>query len=181
LPNVWRGGGWGYEAHVDRGPAMVLHEDEWRRRTRLYAHKRAAMRGFVPFLTIAVLLVTMNRGYPVWPSLQLLAIGAVLYLLGLIPYALRAWLHKPPPGLYAYGIELPWGRFVPYEEILNVIRRKRYTGICLNPGRRWWWLDYGLYGEAGAQYLMAIMGQRAGLPIGGSMPRLVVYGERGKE
>ncbi len=181
MPNVWCSGGWEYEAHVDRGPAMVLPEDEWKRRARLFAHKRAAMRGFVPFLLFTVFLLIMSEGDAIWPGLVLLAIGTVLYLLGLVHYALRAWLHKPPPGLYAYGIEFPWGRFVPYEEILDVIRRKRYTGICLNPGRKWWWLDHGLYGEEGAQHLMAIMGQRAGLPMGGTMPRLFVYGPRGKE
>ena len=160
---------------------MALPEDEWKRRARRYAHKRAAMRGFVPFLLFSVLLLIMSRGYATWLVLVLLAFGITSYMLGLVPYSLRVLFKRPPPGLYAYGIELPWGRFVPYEEILNVIKRKRYTGICLSPGRKWWWLDYGLYGEEGAQHLMAIMGQRAGLPMGGSMPRLFVYGERGKE
>lgn len=176
MTRVWSGGRWQRaDGDIDRGPMQVLPEDRWRRRAWRHLRTRSATVALGPAGVLFLFLLVRVGGMATCAIIAL-DVAALVFIWGWWLGALRIWQGRPLPGVYLNGIELAGDRYVPYEEVVGVHRRRRRIGICLSPGPVWEWLDYGIYGEEGFWHLTVMVQRRTGQLPAAEAPRLVVYG-----
>lgn len=177
MHRVWSGDGWHREDEVDRGMPIIFSEREWRRRAWRYVHKYSLI-GAVYLIGIILLPLAEFLPARVVPGvLSLAGTFTGLYLL-CIPFmgGLRLLRGAPVPGLYERGIELPRGRFVPYEDLVSVWRSRYYLNIYVGHGMKRLGMDPGLYGREGLAHLKAMETARRVSGRAVAPPKLVVYG-----
>jgi hypothetical protein len=183
LPRVWSGGRWRHVGAVDRGALLVRSEREWRRR----AWNRVLVNTMVMSVLMTVFAVLFQESIltpevlvsagPAWNAAMLMLIMlGLIALSALVCGAGRMAMGRAVPGVYERGVELPWGLFVPYEEVLRVEPVGMRTALVLRPAGPTHHLDAGIFGREGASYVAGAVAARAATGGVGAPPRLVVYG-----
>jgi len=176
MPKLWRNGRWERVPSVERGSALVHSEGDWGFLARRWIGILEALvivlsLVLVPMLMYTVLLYTPQGA---------IIIAVLLYLQGML---LLGWWHLwaggAAPGVYERGVEVPWGKFIPYGEVMGVEWGSYLLGrvlvLRLRPMGRKLILVRALFGDDGSGYVEWKLRTEYIPDARGAPPRLVVY------
>jgi hypothetical protein len=176
MPKLWRDGRWESVPSIERGHALVHSEGEWRG---LAGRRIRALAAVVMVLALATVPTLMYIQLALTPQAVIL-FAVLLYLGGML---LSGWWHLraggAAPGVYERGVEVPWGRFVPYGEVAGTEWAAYLLGralvLRLRPSGRKLMLVRALFGEDGSVYVEWVPRSAYLADAGREPPRLVVY------
>ena len=176
MPKLWRNGRWERVASIERGRMLVHSAREWR----ALVKRRVGIYGAM-IIGIALVTIPILMDGDLVLVLQLGALYALLlYLLGML---LFGWWHLrtggSTPGVYERGVEVPWGKFIPYGEVMSMERSTRLMGkvlvLQLRPSGRKIILGRMIIGIDGSNYVESMLRSAHPADARQGRPRLVVY------
>jgi len=185
LPKIWSGGHWNPVDKVARGTPLILSESEWKKRALKHSNIEQVYFSLTLVTANLLLFLKLMEDGPL-RDFNTLSNSLILFFLGigliLLVRCFMGLIHisrnRPLPGVYEGGIEVRWGRFVPYGEVQGTRRIRTLLGketlqLLLKPVGKRIGLKWLITGDVECdQVERFIQGPKAG-HVG--PPRLVVY------
>ena len=191
MPKIWSGGHWNPVDKVARGTPLILSESEWKKRALKHSNIEQVYFSLTLVTANLLLFLKLMEDGPL-RDFNTLSNSLILFFLGigliLLVRCFMGLIHisrkRPLPGVYEGGIEVSWGRFVPFGDISGTRRRRTLFGketlqLLLRPVGKvidLKWLISGSEECEKVEWLIHDLGDRRSGP-----PRLVVYPHEGPE